>query len=298
MNKHTILLVGQNGIIGSFLFDKLNSENEITGIGKGPFNSQNYFNIDLLNRNEVKNFVKSSKKFDALIFLVGLAHAKGKNKEYPVFEKINLITLLNLLEMLEKENKIPKKIIFSSTISVYGEKIDKDIYKEEDILSPSTPYAKTKILAEQYLKQNYKEKSWILRFAPVYSEKFKLNIERRTLIKGKRYKVGDGKNKLSLLNIKNISMAIKEILNDHCPSGTYNLADSTVYSFNDLLAYSNGVNKVFTIPKVVPKLAFFAGRLTKNIFLQENSIKLLTDNIFSTERLEKYIKLPHSLISQ
>jgi len=119
-----ILLAGQNGIIGSFLFDELNSENEITGIGKGPFNSQNYFDIDLSNKNEVEAFVKDSSKFDVLIFLVGLAHAKGKNKDYPVFEKINFITLFNLLESMKQQNMVFEKIIFSSTISVYGEKIN------------------------------------------------------------------------------------------------------------------------------------------------------------------------------
>ena len=82
-----IIIAGQNGIIGSFLFDQLNSENVITWLGKGEFSSPNYLDIDLSDRNEVEKFVKSTDRFDVLIFLVGLTHAKGKNQNYPVFKK-------------------------------------------------------------------------------------------------------------------------------------------------------------------------------------------------------------------
>ena len=74
------LLAGQNGIIGSFLYDELKNDHEIVGIGKGEFNSPNYLNLDLSNIKDVESFVKRSEQFDVLIFLVGLAHAKGKNQ--------------------------------------------------------------------------------------------------------------------------------------------------------------------------------------------------------------------------
>lgn len=292
-----ILLAGQNGIIGSFLYEELKSENKIIGIGKGEFNSLNYNDLDLLNRMQVHEFIKENKHFDVLIFLVGLAHGKGKKQDYPVFNKVNHLTLVNLLEVLKLFDKLPDKIIFSSTISVYGEKLNQNIYSEDNELSPNSPYAITKILAEQYLLENYKDISWILRFAPVYSKDFNLNIERRTLLKGKHYKVGDGQNKLSLLNIKNILLTINEILNNNIPPNIYNLADNKFYSYIDLLTYSNA-NKTLNIPKIILKLTYYAGRISNNIFLQENSIKLLTDNIYSTERIEKYISLPHSVLSE
>ena len=292
-----ILLAGQNGIIGSFLYEELKSENEIIGIGKGKFNSLNYIDLDLLNRERLNEFVKEIEYFDVLIFLVGLAHVKGKIQDYPVFKKVNYLTLFNLLETLKLFNKLPAKIIFSSTISVYGEKLNQNIYSENDALWPNSPYAKTKILAEQYLLKNYKDISWLLRFAPVYSENFNLNIDRRTLISDRHYKVGNGQNKLSLLNIKNILLTIKEILNNNIPPNIYNLADNKTYSYIDLLNYSNAT-KTINIPRIVPKLAYLIGKMTKNIFLQENSIKLLTDNIYSTERIKYYISLPCSLSSK
>lgn len=289
-----ILIAGQNGTIGSFLSDVLSTDYNIIGIGKGEFGSSSYTNIDLLNIREVGDFIKSNPKFDNLIFLVGLAHDKGKNQDYPVFEKVNFITLFNLLESCKKYDKIPDKIIFSSTISVYGEKLNKEVYSENDKLLPSSPYAKTKILAEKYLEENFNEKSWVLRFAPVYSDDFTLNIDRRTRIKGRFYKVGKGENKLSLLNIKNISYTIKEILNGNIPPSKFNLADEKIYSYNELIKGVNAVN-VLQLPSFLFRIVYFLGQLSNNIFLKENSIKLLTDNIYSTEKLKKYISLPYSL---
>jgi len=161
-------------------------------------------------------------------------------------------------------------------------------------LSPNSPYAKTKILAEKYLTKYFKENSWILRFAPVYSNQFKLNIERRTKIKNRFYKVGDGTNKLSLLNIKNISYIIKEIIADKIPPDIYNLADTQIYDYDGLLK-NRGASNVLSIPKFIPIFAYYIGKLTNNIFLLENSVKLISDNIYSTKKLQKYTQLPFTI---
>ena len=146
--------------------------------------------------------------FDVLIFLVGLAHSKGKKKDLSKFREINYQTLYNLLSSLSKNNKTPRKIIFASTISVYGEKYHQNIYSEALVPKPFSPYAVTKLEAEQYLLKNYSNKSWILRFAPVYSSSFKLNLNRRTKIFNNLYRAGNGGYKLSLCNVKNINSIV------------------------------------------------------------------------------------------
>ena len=84
-----------------------------------------------------------------LIFTVGLAHSKGKNKEYKMFEDVNLKTLKNILLSIRELNNSPKKIIFTSTISVYGEKLESNIYFEDHNPTLSSPYAITKLKAER-----------------------------------------------------------------------------------------------------------------------------------------------------
>jgi len=193
-----ILLAGANGFIGSFLYNRLNKDYSITALDYSKeLIKDNFFPLDLTKEEDVKTFAKKSPKCDALIFLVGLAHKKGKRQEFREFQSINKQTLVNLLSILEAKNKLPDKILFASTISVYGEKINQNVYNEDSDTKPFSPYAITKLEAEEYLLNNFSNQSWILRFAPVYASNFQLNINRRTKTSVGFYKVGSGSKKLS-----------------------------------------------------------------------------------------------------
>ena len=76
----------------------------------------------------------------------------------------------------------------------------------------------------------------------------------------------------------------------------YNISDEKVYSFKEML----DINKVSSIRLWIPKLAiktlYFINKLTiKKQFIDENSIKLLTDNIYSSNKLIKSIDLKYNL---
>ena len=91
-------------------------------------NKSNSFNrqsisLDLLNLKNIEVFIENNKKYDTCIFLVGLAHRKGEKSDYQEFNSINFKTFKNLLDTFVKYKKIPNKIIFASTISIYGEKL-------------------------------------------------------------------------------------------------------------------------------------------------------------------------------
>ena len=115
--------------------------------------------------------------------------------------------------------------------------MNQSVYDEQSFKEPISPYAVTKLESEAFLKNNYRTKSWILRFAPVYSPDFQINIKRRTKFIFSAYRIGSGAKKLSLCNIKNINLAIDGILNDKVPPGVYNVSDKVQYSYNDLLGY-------------------------------------------------------------
>lgn len=97
----SILIVGDTGTIGHFLYDKLKTSdnNKVVGISSKK--------VDLTSINEIKQFCKSHTAFKTIIFLVGLAHKKGKNKDYVEFEAINYQTLVNLLSVLKEQHKLP-----------------------------------------------------------------------------------------------------------------------------------------------------------------------------------------------
>ena len=295
LKQTRILLAGRAGFIGSFLYNSFNKDYSITALdySNGPI-EENFFSLDLTQEADVKTFAEKSPKCDTLIFLVGLAHAKGKGKDLPEFNKINYQTLVNLLSALDNKNKIPKKIIFSSTISVYGEKYHQSIYTEDSVKKPFSPYAVTKLEAEQYLLDNFAEKSWILRFAPVYSSDFLLNINRRIRMGSKFYRVGKGSRKLSLCNIENIRVAVEAIIKDKVPAGIYNLSDPKKYTYHELLQWQKA-NWVFPIPVFAVKLLYYLGKLINNIFLKENTVKLISDNVFPSDKIRSYVDLPATM---
>lgn len=286
-----VLLAGGSGIIGSYLYSTLKHHHNVYAIDKNKDNISYINNLDLTERSQTNKFVKENNKFDALIFLVGLAHSKGKRNEFDAHQLINYQTLVNLTEAMHSYNKKPIKIIFASTISVYGERINISLYEESAQATPFSPYAVTKQKAEHYLLDNYLENSWVLRFAPVYSTNFLLNINRRTKAAGNFYKVGNGGKKLSLCNLVNIGSAVQGILNNKVPAGVYNISDTKEYSYNDLLIWKKA-NWVIPIPALFIKGLYYIGKIMNNIFLKDNAVKLTSDNIFPSNKIRAYVDLP------
>lgn len=290
-----ILIAGGNGYIGRHLYNHFDSMATVTKIDFGSYPKNKYFNnIDLSDNEQVKIFSSECNHFDVLIFLVGLAHKKGRGKDYEEFNKLNYQTFVNLLSALESNHKTPKKIIFSSTISVYGERYYHQYYEETLKPSPFSPYAITKHLAEQYLLRNFKDKSWILRFAPVYSQDFMTNIGRRIKIGKWFYRVGKGNKKLSLCNIENIIVACETIIYGKIPPAIYNVSDSETYTFNELLTWCKA-NRFIFIPIAFVKIIYHIGVIFNISFLKENGIKLASDNIFPSDKIRAYIDLPATI---
>jgi len=293
-SKSKILLAGADGFIGTTIKEKFKDQWEVNTIGYYSNKANCTFSGDLSKKDFVHHLTEQCEKPEILIFLVGLAHKKGKGAEFDLFKQVNYTTLVNLISGLDRGDKLPEKIIFASTVSVYGERKEVSVYDENTDKRPFSPYAVTKLIAEDYLVENYKEISWVLRFAPVYSKDFMLNIDRRTAIGRQDYKVGNGEQLLSLCNLNNINSSIRGIIDDEVPYGIYNISDETDYSYNSLLELISA-EKIIRIPKFIPHLAYYLGVLLKNNFLRENSLKLIKDNVFPSGKIRKYIDLPYNV---
>ena len=292
--RSNMMIAGADGMIGKSLVKLLASENQLTTIGFYSNSAEITYSGDLSQKEFSNKIASTCEPPDTLVFLVGLAHSKGKGADYDLFEQVNFQTLLNLLEALKVNNKLPGKIVFASTVSVYGERKEVSVYDESTATRPFSPYAVTKLKAEEYLLKNYKERSWGLRFAPAYSNDFRLNIDRRSAIGRFNYKVGNGEQRMSLCNLKNIQASLDGIINEKVPCGIYNISDETDYSYNALLK-SISAEKIIRIPKFIPHSTYYLGLLSKNIFLRENSLKLIKDNVFPSAKIRKYIDLPYNI---
>lgn len=293
-----ILITGVYGIVGSFLCNELKTKHHIIGIGRKENydECQQYYSCDITDKNAIEKVLKENKDIDIIIHCAALAHNKGNDLSKDRFMKVNYEATKYFVD-LSNEILNLKNFIFVSTISVYGERLEKSKYIETDTCEPRSPYAVAKKLSEDYIIENYRNNYTILRLAPVYSDNFKLNIERRALIKGRPYVVGNGNQKLSLCNIKNIYGAVNYIVNNSKDekNNIYNISDSKIYSYNDLLKVINASSKI-RLPKVGFKLLYLLNSLTfKKQFINENSIKLISDNIYPNSKLASKIQMNNNL---
>ncbi|MGL5641852.1 MAG: NAD-dependent epimerase/dehydratase family protein, partial [Paraclostridium sp.] len=240
-----ILITGVNGFIGSNIYNGLKDNHEILGISQSKKSNKcdNYICCDLTDKEKLEKVIKEHKDIDVIVHCAALAHNKGNDLSKEKFMKVNYEVTKYLVDLSNEYLKL-KHFIFLSTISVYGEKMDKDVYIESDECYPKSPYAVAKKKSEEYIEGNCRSSYYMLRLAPVYSDEFRLNIQRRTEMKGFNYIVGSGSNKLSLCNVKNIVVAVNQIIDGYViPNEIYNVSDNKVYSFKNML----DINKVSSL---------------------------------------------------
>jgi len=172
------LVTGGAGFIGSHLADKLlELGNSVTVVD--DFSTGKERNLSQHNRNknlkiQRRNICASldeifeKEGFDAVFHLAALARVQFSIKHPSLTHNVNVNGTFNLLNCCEKYNV--KKVIFSSSSSVYG---DQNIlpFNEDMSPNPKSPYALHKLIGEEYSRlffEIYRLKSVSLRYFNVY----------------------------------------------------------------------------------------------------------------------------------
>ena len=150
-----VLVTGGAGYIGSHVVRMLLKRNHsvviIDNLSRGHIESLpegvKFEQVNLLDYDDLRTAI-SSHKIDAVIHFAAFAYV-GESVENPGLYYVNNVTgSINLIRALN-ENNI-KKIVFSSTCSLYGNPGHVPI-SEKEKLNPINPYAKTKYFIEQVL---------------------------------------------------------------------------------------------------------------------------------------------------
>ena len=74
---------------------------------------------------------------------------------------------------------------------------------------------------------------------------------------------------------------LRAIIQGNVPAGIYNLSDSKEYAYDELLTWRHA-DKIIRIPVLAVRILYYLGKLFNNRFLKENTVKLISDNIFSS----------------
>ena len=165
-----ILLTGGAGYIGShvllsilrdnhevFIIDNLSTGNK----GLIPKNIK-LLNCNINNDEKISDLLQNH-KFDILLHFAGYIKVEESVKNPNKYFINNTDNAIRLFETCYKNGL--NNIIFSSTAAAYGNPINNNSIKEDEILSPLNPYGQSKVNTEKYLLENKdKFNSIILRY--------------------------------------------------------------------------------------------------------------------------------------
>ena len=280
-----ILITGGTGYIGShialellkskfnvFIFDNLSNSNveSLKTIERLTGKKISFEEGDIKDQGFIDQYFNKY-KIDCVIHCAGLkAVAESIQKPYEYYEN-NIIGSLNLIGAMQK-HKV-KKLIFSSSATVYDEHEKMPLFETSAIGQGQNPYARTKIMIEKILQDHFiSDSEWsiiVLRyFNPVGNDPSCLLGEdpkgipnnlmplinqaafntRKLTVFGADYNTPDGSAIRDYIHVSDLAKghvnSVEKILRDEGGLKTFNLGVGQGISVLDLIDIYQNVNDV------------------------------------------------------
>lgn len=239
-----LLFTGGTGFLGKNVMPLLEKQYEVTTCGITP--------DDMIKANLAKEAPELDKHYDVVLHACGKAHVVPKTEaEKQAFFDVNYQGTLNLCAALEKVG-VPKAIVFISTVAVYGCEFG-ELITEEHPLNGETPYAKSKIMAEEYLTDWCKKNNvvlGILRPSLLAGKNAPGNLGAMVngIRKGFYMNIAGGKVVKSILMAEDIARILPLLVEK---GGVYNVCDTYQPTFGQIsesVAKQLGKRKPLNIP--------------------------------------------------
>ena len=267
-----IALTGSSGLIGSFLKKDLkNAGYDVLCISssKSIHNENIYTYEEILAR-------KKNLKADLIIHLASI---NSNLNEYQIDEELNLSKKV-FQSMCALDCK---KIIFFSSIKVYGENsFAKNEYTEESLLKPASFYGEAKKKGEKFFIEKASDKNFsyfILRLSPLILESSGTNIGKffylvRNGFPLPSFQIGNY-NKRSFLSYENLIKSLFMILNMKIiiQNEIFNLADPDSISTHSL------INEIGIIVGRKPKIINLPNFLF-NLMMRVNRLQSILNRVY------------------
>ena len=249
MNDKKILITGGLGFIGSYIADELIDENEVLIIdNKSTGKVENLQNINHENLTLIEKDLNDADLDDILtdvdyvFHLAAMASVPLSIENPSECIENNMDATIKLINACKNNNV--KKIIFSSSSSVYGDNTNIPL-KESEYPLPKSPYAASKASGELFLKTYYEAYglNYIsLRYFNVFGPKQDKNSQYAAvipnfitaLLEGEKPIIyGDGEQTRDFIYIRDVVNAnIKAAESDY--NGIINVASGKKTTINEL----------------------------------------------------------------
>ncbi|MBF8246692.1 MAG: NAD-dependent epimerase/dehydratase family protein [Rickettsia sp.] len=185
--KEKILLTGGLGYIGSHLAYFLSKFYTIVIVDlicnkkielflAQKIGAQNIYHCNLCDSKSLKNIFEENQDIKYVLHVADLKNLTTSIKEPLAYYYNNVISLLNLLQLMERF--YIRHIIFSSSAAVYSDPKTLPIFEDISLTNPTSPYGKAKkfcenILEDVSLRGNIQSLS--LRFFNIVGQTIKVN---------------------------------------------------------------------------------------------------------------------------
>lgn len=281
-NKCTVLLTGAAGMIGSYVVHGLLDRGySVIGIDRKDSSiptteAYRHYIIDLSDAAAVAGVFKEN-QITHVIHLAALAHtAEEADLSWDKYYQVNVANARNVFKPAV-ERKIP--ILFSSTADVYG--LAKGVVNGQSEIHPVGFYGKSKAEAEKELIKLCAENQspfTIFRFAPVYTEQVKRDIQKRYYLKYPKiaYLVGGG-TEYEVLDVHKAVDAVVSWVDEDSVNKTTpdirNIKNGKLLNTADCVKQEKTEGRASTVLRLPRWLVAFGFSLVK-IILGKNSSKV------------------------
>lgn len=281
----TLLFTGATGFLGANVLPLLNDNYEVETLA---LDKNATYNVNLVTDDIVLN-----KKYDVVLHAAGKAHVIPRTPaEEKQFYDINFEGTKKVCSALESVG-VPKSFVFISTVAVYGCNIG-EMITEEHPLDGDSPYAKSKIMAEQFLHEWCSKNNvvlTILRPSLIAGKNPPGNLGAmiKGIESGKYLSIAGGVSRKSVMMACDLAKVLPLCEEK---GGVFNICDDSYPSFHELeLLISNQLGKKtpVNIPYWVANCMAHVGNLLGkkapiNSSRLEKIVKSLT---FSNEKIKK-----------
>lgn len=220
-----------------------------------------------LNANITRPFLlPSDAVFDLIVHSAGKAHSVPKTKsQRQAFFDVNYQGTVNLCKAIDLLHEKPKAFVFISTVSVYGLDAGEMISEQHPLLGNS-PYAKSKMQAEEYLTawaRNNNIALSILRLPLISGPNPPGNLGAmiRGIETGRYLSIGEADAKKSIVVAEDVAGIVPKLINK---SGIYNLTDGYHPSFAEIeraIAQALGKRPPIKVPLILAQVLAKVGDL-------------------------------------
>ena len=228
MRSDAILLTGASGFFGKALSTVLARSAQIFTLSRSIASD---YSVDLAHATP-----SLQRTFKTVVHVAGMAHQSSNSKSIASqFIQTNFQGTVNLTTALERLETLPKEFVFISTVAVYGKEAG-ELITEECPLVGNTPYAQSKILAEQHLVNWCNQtgvKLTILRLPLIVGHLPPGNLGKMLTMmrKGLYFRSSEGKARRSMVLAEDVASFILPVAS---LGGTYNLTDGIHPSLAEL----------------------------------------------------------------